>query len=103
MPWPQVSALAVLNIAPDTIALLHVVSVFVLCVCFGPFHTAVQLDSEMSFVDWRMHGVGSSAKRDGRRGAVQHCHVSTFTVVTGCAQFDCTVQLVIGLGSTHLP
>ena len=42
--------------------------------------------------------MGSSAKRDGRRGAVQHCHVSTFTVVTGFAQFECTVQLVIGLG-----
>ena len=67
------------------------------------FELPCNSDSEMSFIDWRTHGVGSSAKRDGRRGAVQHCHVSKFTVVTGFAQFECTVQLVIGLGSTHLP
>ena len=73
-----------------------------LCVLPTFFIQPCNSDSEMSFVDWT-HGVGSSAKRDGCRGAVQHCHVSTFTVVTGIAQFECTVQLVIGLGSTHLP
>ena len=66
-----------------------------------------------------VHGVGSSANRDGRRGAVQHCRVRTFNAVTSdtsclvlecfsgdsqsCTNFECTVQLVIGLGSTHLP
>ena len=35
--------------------------------------------------------------------AVQNCRVSTVAVVTRRVQFDCTVQLVIGLGSTHLP
>ena len=74
-----------------------------LCVFPTFFIQPCNSDSEMSFIDWRTHGVGSSAKRDGRRGAVQHCHVNTFTVVTGFAQFECTVQLVIGLGSTHLP
>ena len=29
-----------------------------------------------------VHGVGSSANRDGRRGAVQHCRVRTFNAVT---------------------
>ena len=42
--------------------------------------------------------MGSSANRDGRREAVQHCRVSTFPVITGCAQFDCTMQLVIMVG-----
>ena len=114
------SALAVLYIAPDTIAPLHVVSVIVLRVCFQPLHPDMQFDSEMSFVEWeKVHGVGSSANRDGRRGAVQHCRVRTFNAVTSdtpclvlecfsgdsqsCTNFECTVQLVIGLGSTHLP
>ena len=46
------SALAVLYIAPDTIAPLHVVSVIVLRVCFQPLHPDMQFDSEMSFVEW---------------------------------------------------
>ena len=68
------------------------------------FHTAVQLRQRN--VVRRLENAWCGLVRKARRPSwsrttlsCEYLHCS----YTGIAQFECTVQLVIGLGSTHLP